>query len=449
MVEQDVGSIVVVDAAGELAGIVTDRDLRRRVVAVMRSADDPVAAIMSAPVVTVKPEMLVLEALLAMTRRDIHHLVVVEAGRVVGVVSSDDLLRVQTSTPLELSRRIQACGSMAALADLMSALNEGVRHLFEQGLSGYQMGRVVAELNDFVIRRVLGFVERDLDAAGDGQPPLPYCWLVLGSEGRREQTLRTDQDNALVYEDPPAGFLSPAERYFDRFAGRVVEALVALGYPRCPGDAMASNPRWRQPLGIWREYFAGWIREPDPQNLLYASIYFDFRPVAGREALATALRNEIRTRVGSWRSFPRHLAKLAVSHAPPLGMFSRFRLARADGRRGIDLKLNGLLIVVNALRTIAIDLGLDEVNTLERLEAATTRGRFTQAEAEDVRDAYETMFSFRLRHQLARMAAGQQPDNFVDPLAMSRADQRRLEEAFRAVRRLQGKIEMRYFTEAL
>ncbi|MGH7482275.1 MAG: DUF294 nucleotidyltransferase-like domain-containing protein, partial [Longimicrobiales bacterium] len=318
------------------------------------------------------------------------------------------------------------------------------------GHSGYEIGRIVSELNDLVIRRVLALVEQELRAEKVGGPPVPFCWLVLGSEGRREQTIRTDQDNALVYADPPPGLAPWAERYFGLLAERVIAGLVQLGYPPCPANSMASNPQWRQPLATWRRYFGDWVSNPAPQNLLYSSIYFDFRPLAGAPELAEALRDEIRAEVKAWRSFPRHLGKLAVSHSPPLGLFGRFVLERRNGARGINVKLNALLLLVNALRAYAIELGLGETNTIERLEAATrTGGCFTADEAADVRGAYETIFQLRLRHQLARLEAGRTPDNFVDPSALGRGDQRRLKEAFRAIRRLQGKVELRYLTQAL
>jgi CBS domain-containing protein len=451
MVESGVGSIIVVGAGGDALGIVTDRDLRTRVVGAERSTGDTITTVMSAPVVAISPEAFVFEALLEMTRRDVHHLAVVEAGKLIGVISSHDLLLLQAAAPLELARLIQSRDSLVELRAAMPQLTEATRRLFEQGLSGYEIGRIVSELNDLVIVRVLDFVERHLRESGTGEPPLPFCWLVLGSEGRREQTLRTDQDNALVYHDPSSPTLRhAAERYFRAFAERVIEQLVQLGYPRCPADAMASNPKWCQPLSIWRGYFGEWARDTTSENLMHASIYLDFRPVAGTVGLAEELRDEVRAQVKAWRSFPRYLGKIAVSHAPPVGLFGRFKLQRENGRRGINLKLGGMLLLNNALRAYAIDLGLDETNTVERLEAAARMGGcFTSDEVADTREAYETIFHFRLRHQLARAAAGQPPDNLVDPHALTRGDQRRLKQAFRVVRRLQGKVEDRYFTQAI
>lgn len=450
MVERGVGSIIVVAPGGEPLGIVTDRDLRGRVLATRRSLGDPIASIMSTPLAHVSAEAFVFEALLEMTRRNIHHLAVLEAGKLIGVISSHDLLLLQAATPLEVARLIESQTSLAELATVMPKLTEATRRLFDQGVSGYQTGRIVSELNDLVIRRVLAMVEAELSDARFGEPPLPFCWLVLGSEGRREQTLRTDQDNALVYENPSLTVREPAERYFRAFAERVIEHLVQLGYPRCPADSMASNPRWCQPLSVWRGYFAEWARDTTAENLMHASIYLDFRPVAGRARLADELRDEVRAQVKAWRSFPRYLGKIAVSHAPALGLFGRFKLQRQNGRRGINMKLGGMLLLNNALRAYAIDLGLDETNTIERLQAAArTGGCFTPDEVEDIREAYETIFHLRLRHQLARLADGQEADNLIDPSALTGGEQRRLREAFRAIRRLQGKVEDRYLTQAI
>jgi CBS domain-containing protein len=450
MAAQTVGSIIVLDESGRPAGIVTDRDLRGRALAAGRSGDSPVSSIMTGPIVTISPEAFVFEALLEMTRRNIHHLAVVEGGRLIGVLASDDLLLLQAATPLELARLIQSPTSIDELATVMPNLTTTTRRLFEHGLSGYETGRIISELNDLVLRRVLALVEQGLRDENEGTPPVPFCWLALGSEGRSEQTLRTDQDNALVYEDPPGGQRGWAQTYFAAFATRVIDSLVRLGYPRCPADSMASNAKWRQPLGVWRGYFDQWVRDPVSQNLLYSSIYFDFRAVAGETALADSLRDEIREQMKAWRSFPRQLGKLAVSHRPPLGLFGRFVRESRDGARGVNVKLGGMLLLVNALRAYAIELGLTETNTIERLEAATRAGGcFTTAEAEDVREAYEAIFHLRLRHQLAQLAAGERPDNFLDPYTLSRGDQRRLREAFRAIRRLQGKVALRYFTEGL
>ena len=208
-----------------------------------------------------------------------------------------------------------------------------------------------------------------------------------------------------MYDDPAPAARVRAERYFGTFAAHAIEALIGLGFPRCPADAMVSNPRWCQPLAVWRGYFGEWARDTSVQNLMHSSIHLDFRPVSGDGRLADAMREEVRAQVRAWRSFPRYLGRIAVSHAPPLGLFGRFKVRRENGRRGINLKLGGMLILSNALRAYAIELGLAETNTLERLEAARASGCFTDSESGDIREAYETLFRLRLGHQLARIEA--------------------------------------------
>jgi CBS domain-containing protein len=450
MSREGADAVVILGPSGEPAGIVTDRDLRERVLAAGRSPDEPTGAIMTSPLVTISAEAPVLEAVLEMTRHGIHHLGVAEAGRLVGVLSGQALVHLHATAPVGLVRLIRAGRTVGDLAPAVPMLIQIIRRLDAQGLPASSIGRIIAELNDHLVRRVLALAEEELGAAGRGAPPVDYCWLALGSEGRAEQTIRTDQDNALVYADPPAALRSPAAEYFGALAERVIAGLLELGYPRCPAGFMASNVRWCQPLEAWRAYVGEWIGQPlEDQHLLYACTCLDFRAVAGSAPLAAALRQEVAAQVKAWRSFPRHLAKVAVSHAPPLGLFGRFLLERQDGRLGIDVKLNGMLPLVNALRVYALDVGAAETNSLERLVAAARAGFFGDDEVEEIREAYETLFSLRLRHQLARVGAGQVPDNFLDPRGLARGEQRRLKEAFRAIRRLQGKVEVRYFTEPL
>ncbi|HEU4439038.1 MAG TPA: DUF294 nucleotidyltransferase-like domain-containing protein [Methylomirabilota bacterium] len=443
-------AVVVLGAAGQPQGIVTDRDLRERVVAAGRAPAEPVGSVMTSPLVTISPEASLLDAVLDMTRLGLHHLVVMEGEQLLGVVSGHDLLHLHAAAPVQLARMIRSARTLDELAPVLPALVEMIRRLFEQGLTGSDIGRIVAEINDHLVRQVLGQAAEALHESGAEAPPVAYCWLALGSEGRREQTIRTDQDNALVYEDPPAGLRERIQGHLHALAERTITALGRLGHPPCPAGFMASNPRWCQPLAAWRGDIAAWIGEPLARDhLLYASTCLDFRPVAGSDALARALRDEVRAQTRAWRSFPRHLAKVAVSHGPPLGLFGRFVLERQDGARGINIKLNGMLPLVNSLRAYAIDLGLEETNTLDRLTGSVAAGCFTSAEAEEARRAYEILFRLRLGHQLDLIATGRPPDNFLDPRALDREDQRRLKEAFRIVRRVQGKVAMRYFTEPL
>ena len=283
-------AVVVVGADGEPLGIVTDRDPISKVVAANRDAGSTRAAdVMSTPLVTVAADALAWEALLEMTRREIHHLAVLDGGRLTGVLASDDVLAAQAVHPVGLARDIARAPSRPALARLAAAVTALVRQLIGSGGRAGDVARLVAELNDRIVARVLALAEATLGERGEGAPPVPYCWMVFGSEGRREQTLRTDQDNGLVYADPPPEHAPVAARYFARLSAEAIGGLLDVGFPPCPGGAMASNPRWCQPLATWTGYFREWMARPSQENVLAASMYFDLRPVAGQAALGAGL----------------------------------------------------------------------------------------------------------------------------------------------------------------
>lgn len=461
-----VGSVVVVDGDGRPVGIVTDRDLRAKVVAGGVPSGEAVARIMSAPLETVSPETPAIEALLTMLRLNIHHLPVVDApartaaggggsapgrGRLVGVVSSNDFVGVRDVRPLHLLREIEQAQSLAELHGRVGQLNEVVRHLVEGGAWAVDVARITAELHDGVVRRVLKLTEHELASEGFGEPPGPYCWLALGSEGRREQTLKTDQDNALVYEKLPGLPEWGLERYFRELAGRAVQGLIRLGFPPCPAQIMASNPTWCQPLDVWKGYFSRWVRQSSTRDLLMASIFFDFRPVWGDPGLAGALHAHLRAEVEAWRAFLRLMAWTAVYTGPPLGAFGRIVAPRFGPHRGsVDLKLQGMLPLVSGVRVYALELGLPVTNTVERVQqAAEAGGRFQRAEAEELVAAYEVLTRLRLRQQLADLQAGRQPDSRVVVRALNRADRAALREAFLTIQRLQDGLRSRYLTEAL
>ena len=221
---------------------------------------------MSTPLVTVGPGTYGFEALLEMTRRGIHHLVVVDAGRLLGVVSSNDFLRLQATHPVTVAREIGLAASVDDLARLGVRITALVRRLVDEGGTPYDVGRIVAELNDRMVERVLELATGPHAPAGP--PPVPFCWLAFGSEARREQTLRTDQDNGLAYADPPPADAAAVQAYFARLAAEINGALVRIGFPECPGRIMASNPEWCQPVGVWTRRFRDWMQESGPAEVL-------------------------------------------------------------------------------------------------------------------------------------------------------------------------------------
>lgn len=446
---EGVGSVVIVDDDGAPVGIVTDRDLRRKVVAEGRDpAATPADAIMSSPLVTLRPAAFAFEAVLEMTRNRIRHVVLVEDGRAVGVVSSRDFLVLQSTHPVTLAREITRAVSLEALAELGARVTALVRRLLEEGGTAYDIGQIVAELNDRIVVRTLALTAGALEEAGEDAPPVPYCWLAFGSEARREQTLHTDQDNGLVYPDPPGDLAPRAAEYYTRFAEAAIEALVRVGFPRCPANSMASNPAWCQPLSVWAGYFRCWMREATPEHVLAASIYFDLRPLTGALELGQELRELVRREAPESRAFLGYLAKDVVERRLPLTLFGNVAVQRSGPHRGaVDVKGAGGLQLVGAARLFALALGLAETNTIDRVRAAATRGIFRDAEAREITDAYQHLVRLRLVHQLEQLARGEPPDNYITPSRLSRADAVLMRDAMRTVAHVQAAVRERFATD--
>jgi CBS domain-containing protein len=432
-------------------GIVTDRDLRARVVAEGRDASATSAAdIMSQPLVTLPPAAFAFEAVLEMTRRRIRHVVVVEDGRLIGVVSSRDLLALHLAHPVTLARDLDRAGSVPALAGLVTRITPLVRRLVDEGGSAYDVGQIVAELNDRAVGRVLALTAAALHAAGHEAPAAGFCWLGFGSEARREQTLRTDQDNGLVYADPEPAAAQATAAYYARFAEAAIANLVAVGFPPCPGNAMASNPTWCQPLSVWAGYFRRWMDHPSPEEVLAACIYFDLRPLGGLARLAAPLEQLVRTQAPASRAFLRLLAHDVVVRRVPRTLLGNVAVERRGRERGtVDVKAAGSMQLTGAGRVNALELGLPQTNTVDRFRAAAERGLYTPAEAREITDACQHLMRLRLVHQLERLAAGAPPDNRVDPARLSRAEALLFRDALATVERVQAGLRVRFATDGL
>jgi CBS domain-containing protein len=447
---EGVGSVVIVDAGGAPVGIVTDRDLRRRVVA---EAADPrtvdAASIMSAPLVTIRPGAFAFEAVLEMTRRRIRHLVVLDdGGRAVGVVSSRDILVLDTTHPVTVAREIGRAVTLDALADHARRVTELAGRLLDEGGTAHDIGQIVAELNDRLVLRVLGLTLEELEARGEAPPPVPWCWIALGSEARREQTLRTDQDNGLIYGDPPPDLADTAARFYRRFAELAIAGLVKVGFPPCPGGAMASNPRWCQPLRVWRDYFLEWITASAPTHVLEASIYFDLRPLAGASELGVELHGLVREQAPKQRRFLDIVANDVVSRPVPLTVFGNVRVPRHGTHAGaVDVKGGGSLQLVGAARLLALERGLGETNTIERFRAAAAAGALDPGQVGEITDAFQHLLRTRLRHQLEQVRRGEVPDNLVRLETLSHADALLFRDALQTVRKVQGAIRERFATD--
>ena len=436
MSEAGVSSLLVMNGDA-LAGIVTDRDLRNRVLAAGRDPRDPVAEIMTTKPVTGSAESLAFEVLLEMVGRNIHHLPILHDGVPVGIVTTTDLMRLEQANPVYLAGDIAKQHDVAGVAAAVSRLPQVVESLVAQDASADDIGRIVTAIGDSVERRLLQLAEAEL-----GDPPVAYCWVALGSRARLEQALAADQDNAIIISDEVT-----AEQlaYFTALAEKVVGWLVDCGYPCCPGDIMATNPRWRVPLETWKAEFRQWMTQPVPEAILQASIFFDMRGVHGDLSLFRKLRKLVRHTAPQSNLFLAHLAKQATLNEPPIGFFRGFVLAKeGDHKDTLDIKRGGVGAVVELARVHALSLGSPGVNTQTRIAAAVKAGIISEERGEDLRDAFEFISYVRLRHQASQVRAGCAPDNHVAPDDLSSFDKRHLREAFGIVRSAQGALAHRY-----
>lgn len=436
MRERGVSSLLVMDGE-RLVGIVTDRDLRNRVLAQGRDPGGAVATIMTADPVTGAVDALAFELLMEMVGRNIHHLPIVDGERVVGVVTSTDLMRLEHANPIYLVGDIRKAGSGEALAAVSRRLPGLVQQLVDEAAAAQDIGRVVTAVGDAVERRLLELAEAEL-----GPAPVAYCWVVMGSQGRLEQGLASDQDHALVLSDD-AG--PEHQEYFTALAQRVSDGLAACGYPYCTGAVMATNTTWRQPLSQWKRVFSAWMQTPQPEAVLASSIFFDMRPLHGAEGLFSSLQEHVLELAPRQTAFLAHLAKSAVSNRPPLGFFRGFVLEdKGEHADTLNLKRKGIGPIVDLARVHALATGVPQVNTQARLRAVAATGRLSTESVADLGDALEFIASVRLRHQAARVRAGRQPDNYLSPGELSSLEKRHLRDAFQVVKQAQTVLAQSY-----
>ncbi len=451
MTRRGVSSIVISgDDQGPL-GILTDTDMRSRVLAGGLDAQAPVSAVMSADLKSIEPQVYAYDALLNMTRHNLSHLLVSEGERLVGIISMHDLQRATGSAPLGIIADIDKSQSVEQLAELhreVMLLEEG---LLRQGGPAKKLVGLIAELNDRLTLRLLHIAEDRMRGQGRGDPPGAYCWLALGSNGRREQTLTTDQDNALAFADPEPGAEEDTKRWFLDFGEQVNEGLVRFGFPRDLAGMMACQPDWCHSYTEWRTKTSWWIEHPFDRTLLKASMFFDFRGLAVDQGFSRELRAMVNQASKGNRSlFLRYLAKNGLYNKPPLGFLRQFVVEKGGERKNkLDLKNKGLLPVVEFARVLALDLGLTTTNTFERLEAIARNEIIDSAVVEDMSEAYSFLMLLRIDHHMQARATGHEPDNHINPEQLNSLQRKMLKESFAAIARGQEELAMHYVTDQL
>lgn len=440
MARHKISSLLLVDEAGLPTGIVTDRDLRERVVARGRDGSEPVSSIMSVTLIKSDAKDFCFEALLKMVRFNIHHLLVASGGELTGIITNHDLMMLQSTYPLAIARDIENQRSVEGLALAQRAIDRLIAVLIREGARASTITRIITEVNDRLVRRLLEIVEERL-----GPPPVSYCWIAFGSEGRKEQTFRTDQDNAIIYSDPAPGEAEGAARYFGDLARSMQDALSRCGFPPCPANYMASNEQWRRPLTAWKDYFRKWISKPTPEAVLFSLIFFDFRPVYGNTLLAENLRATLSHALKGQNLFLTHMAAIALQNRPPMGAFNRLQVERKGPHRNtLNIKINALTPIVDAARLAALQAHLYTTSTLDRLRELEGTDSVVAPYARDLEQAFEFIMGLRLQHQYHRRQDGAEADNFLSPDALSALDVKTLRESFRLIKNVQSEIKDHY-----
>jgi CBS domain-containing protein len=437
MTEKTVTAMLVTDN-GKLSGILTDRAFCTKVAAQGLNLNDPVGSIMTPNPMTIAANEQGANALLKMARHNIRHLPVISAGEVVGMITATDLIRRQSHNAIYLINEIYRAKSIEELQTLSKQLPNTLHSLVENSLTADDIAHTISSIGEAITLRLLKMAEAKL-----GEPPVPYAWISAGSMARDEQTAHSDQDNAIILSDDfKAG---EHDAYFLKLATFVSDGLNACGYVYCPGDVMATNPKWRQPLAVWQGYFETWINQPEPRALMYASIFFDLESLYGEHSLLATLRAEILQKTLNNTIFLAFMAGNALQYQPPLGFFRNLVLEKG-GEHGntLNMKKRGVTPIIDLARVYALEAGLEQINTRDRLEAACEAGVLSRSGMMDLKDAYEFIGTVRLQHQARQVAEGKEPDNYVSPEQMSSLERRHLKDAFAVVSTLQAAMEQRY-----
>ncbi|WP_414913411.1 DUF294 nucleotidyltransferase-like domain-containing protein [Pseudomonas sp. IT-P258] len=440
MHEQQVGSIVVVDEHKAPLGIFTLRDLRQTVANGSSDFNEAIEGHMTRAPFFLSPDHSAFDAAIAMTERHIAHVCLVKDQRLCGVVSERDLFSLQRVDLVHLARTIRNAQKVENLVALRGEIGQLVERMLAHGASSTQITHIITLLNDHTVCRVI-----ELTLAERGDPGVPFSWLCFGSEGRREQTLHTDQDNGILFEASDAAQAAEIRGKLLPIAQQINQSLALCGFTLCKGNIMASNPELCLSRAEWARRFAAFIREATPENLLGSSIYFDLRVVWGSEQGCEQLRRGILDQVGDNRLFQRMMAENALRNRPPVGRFRDFVLARKNGEKAtLDLKIQGLAPFVDGARLLALVHGIEANNTLERFRQLVDKEIIDPLDGAAYEEAYHFIQQTRMQQHQLQTRENFPYSNRVDPDSLNHLDRRILRESLRQAQRLQSSLALRY-----
>lgn len=432
-----IGSMLVTDEDGHPEGIFTRHDVLDRVALAQSDLSRPISAVMTPSPQTLPADASAYDAALLIAHRGIRHIPVCDGGRLIGVVTERDLFALHRVSVRAINHTVADADSIDGLRHAASDIRRLARSMLGQGVAAEQLTLIISTLNDALVRRVLEIEQEKFPVADIG-----WCWLAFGSEGRYEQTISTDQDNGLIFD---AGNADPGplrERLLP-FAQAVNRDLDTCGFPLCKGNIMAGNPQWCLSLGEWRAQFDSWITDTDPQALLNAAIFFDFRPLHGDAAPARVLRSHLSALAQGNRRFQRQMAQYALETRPPLGRISDFVTDDGEFHGTLDLKKSGARLFIDAARVLALAAGVEHTNTAQRLRQAGLRLGMPAGEIASISDGFFFLQTLRLRGQMSADSVARGA-NRINPAELNEVDRRILKESLRQARKLQSRLALDY-----
>ncbi len=441
MLENQIGALFLKDHYDQCVGVITERDLSRRVLATGMDPELPTAKIMSTPVQTTPWNVPVFEACLTMLQTDIRHLAVTDTNdRVMGLLSSDDLILAQGQSPLFILQKLAKTQDLDEAIEIKRQLPLFIRNLITSGAKAQNLTRFISSVAGTILQKVMTVTLEEM-----GPPPARFVFMIMGSEGRLEQTLKTDQDNAIIYEDVPEAKEAAVHQYFLKFGEIACTLLDKAGYDFCKGNVMAMNPKWCQPLGQWKKYFSKWIYAASAEDLLNTSIFFDFREGYGEMALTHELKIFLFETLEGWTGFLRHLTENALHFKPPLGFFRNF-VVESEGEHRDKLNIKSAMMpITDFARIFALKSGIEETNTLERLRHLQLKKVLSNKEYEELERAYSLLMQLRLSRQVKSILdEDAAPSNYINPEEITHIEQTMLKEAFRRIEKFQSKMEFEF-----
>ena len=420
---------------GDFAGIVTDNDMSG-VVAKGTDAHTPISEIMSFPLVSISNQALVLEAAIEMQEKGVDHLAVRDKDeKIIGIIGNNELLQVQRYSPAATLHEIEKAENAEEIISTRDKLPILVKALIDCGADTKSITKINSEISDLILKKFITFAIKEL-----GKPPAQFSFMVMGSEGRMEETLLTDQDNAIIYEDVPAEDKEIVEIYFKKLSEIICEWLGKAGYKKCEGNIMATNPKWRCSLSEWEKYFTEWITAASPQHLLEFNIFFDFRSIYGGKQLTNSLRQHIDELLAVTPQFFLHLAQNCLLYNPPVGMFGKISV-KTKGQHAETFSVKeAMKPIINFARIYCLKNKIDITNTLFRLDKLLENGLISESTHQEAVQVYNFLIQLRFKHQVLLIESGKEPDNYINPKNLTAAELDILKEVFSQTAAFQSKL---------